>query len=676
MSTLNDVLGHYQNWTEDMEIRLTRKNGWNDITDAYYGKLPSDWPFISQTTDPRIRTTLIEKNARLINSKLRGRLVPREGSDVVSATINNALLDFQWDNANDGGPMILKLSIADMDTRLYGSKFALIKWKTIYDEDNNILFDGNEMEPLDIRDCGIDYAATHIRNAKWFQVRTWEYVEDLERETDVTGKRIFKNMGELKRLIKENKPKGTQSDRRNTKYQSQIKHIRGLEDRLGTDPAYPMIEVVTEYRRDKWITFSPKHSLILREIDNPYNHGKIPIAQLRYYSTQDDPLGESEVESVLPLWKAIQATVTAYMDEVMLKMRPPLKIIEGTARVETIEYSPEAQWLMSRPDAVTEMQSTGEAIRYFQTTYSALVSAFNTAMGDLSQGTSGVDPFQPEKTATEVRQSAKQQNVRDMKNQTDLSEFIKDVMSMWLSNNKQFMFSDPKRKEYLLKIVGKQNYEKFTRAGMDAMEVRPEAMQMIQDIIDQNPDMDDQELMEMMEAAATPKFPVYENPEEKDPTKLIVKPKLKLEETEDAGELTILPEDLEGNFDYIPDVKSMSTSASEQMMFARQQAIERLTTNQIVLQLLAEEGYKPKIKELVSDDLEDSGLRDADRYFDRYEQQVLPQAGNQQMGGPTPPQQTNGVPGVSQTDIATGVQQQVAKPRGISNTKGIPQGVR
>ena len=140
------------------------------------------------------------------------------------------------------------------------------------------------------------------------------------------------------------------------------------------------------------------------------------------------------------------------MDEVILKMRPPLKIIEGQVRLETISYGPEAQWLMNRADAVTEMQSNGEAVRYFQTTYSALTSAFNAAIGMLSQGTSGVDPFNPQKTATEVRASMQQQNARDQKNQQDLSEFIKDVVLMWASNNKQFLFKDPNKQEYVLKL--------------------------------------------------------------------------------------------------------------------------------------------------------------------------------------------------------------------------------
>src|SRR4030066_747546 len=106
--TLLDVTRHYEQWNQDNNQRRTRKNGWNDVTDAYWGKLPADWPYINKVVDPRIRTSLIEKNARLLNTKLRGRLVPREGGDVVKARINNALLDFQWDSANFGGTMLGK----------------------------------------------------------------------------------------------------------------------------------------------------------------------------------------------------------------------------------------------------------------------------------------------------------------------------------------------------------------------------------------------------------------------------------------------------------------------------------------------------------------------------------------------------------------------------------------
>lgn len=660
---LKEVNSHYTAWTQDVNIRLTRKFGWNDITDAYYGKLPDDWPFTSRTTDPRIKTTLLDKNARLLNGKLRGRLIPRESGDTISARINNALLDYQWDRADDGGSMQVKLSISDIDTRLYQSKFGLVKWKCVYNDDGTIKFENNEFTPLDIRDCGMDFSAGHIKNAKWFQHRGWEFVVDLENETDTNGKPMFANLNKIKSDLAQKDNGNNVSSERNSEYTRRVKQLRGLEDRVGTDIAFPVIEVVTEYREDEWITFAPHHNVILRRIKNPYKHGKIPVVQLRYYPLQDDPLGESEVEPVIPLWRAIQATLCGYMDEVILKMRPPLKVIEGQARLETIVYDPEAQWLMSRPDAITEMQSSGQAIQYFQATYTALVSAFNTAMGAFSEGISNIDLTKPDKTATEIKATQKQQNVRDQKNQNDLAEFIKDIMMFWLSNNKQFIFSDPKKIEYVIRVVGKENFAYFQQAGLDQSVLSPEAAKTIADIMDQNPNMTDGEIQQMVQAGSMPKYPVLMNPNEKDPNKYNIKPKMKVNETGDIADISIVPEDLDGQYDYIADVKSMAVGAMEELMQGRQNAINTLTANPNIIQALAAEGYKPKIKELLSQSFEDLGLSDSDKFFEKITQGATmsngqttggipannsPEAGLATAGSPQPNSQNIGLPQLPQ----------------------------
>jgi len=660
---LKELSQHYEMWTQDNEKRTTRVNGWNDITDAYYGKLPDDWPYETKITDPRIRTTLIEKNARLINSKLRGSLSPREGGDMVGAAINNAILEFQWDNANESGSMLTKIGICDMDARLYQSKFVLVKWRYEADGDE-VLFDGNDIVPLDIRDCGLDPTCTHIKDAKWFQHRTWEHMEDLEAQVDTNGKPIFKNLDKLKNGISE-KLGQKHSASRSKEYTSRVKQLRGLEDRTGEDMAFPVVMIVTEYRTDRWVTYAPDYGLILRDIANPYKHGQIPVAQLRYYPLQDDPLGESEVECVIPLWKAIQAVVCSYMDEVILKMRPPLKIIENAARIETILYGPEAQWLVDRPDAVTEMTSGSGSLQYFQTTYQALVAAFNIAMGDLSQGTSSVDPFSTDnKTATEIRASVRQQNMRDQKNQNDLGEFLKDIMMMWLSNNQQFLFADPEKTEHIIKIVGKDKYDQYKQMGLDESEVPPEAMEMITDIVDRNPDISDVELSTLYETASIPKYPVVLNPNEKDPTKLKIKKKLIISDVGNMADLAATPGDLVGTYDYIPDVRSMATGASEELIKARQQAMMFLTSNANVLQLLAGQGWVPNTKQLLVDSFEDTGLKGAERYFTKINGQPLNQTqGNpQQMGGPLQAGQAGGLPQPPQANLNGGIQQQMAGP--------------
>lgn len=611
---LIEILQHYKMWTEDNTKRMTRKDGWNDITDAYYGKLPNDWPYLSRVVDPRIRTSLIEKNARLLNAKLRGKIIPRNDGSTVGAALQNALIDQQWDAANDGGSMLTKFEVCDMDTRLYGSKFGYVYWKYETDENGDVVFEGNELLPLDIRDSGIDPTANNIHDAKWFQMRTYEKLEDLLATTDAEGKPLYKNLDKVKTQIAA-KMSLTRSSTRTTDYVPRIKTLKGLQDHTGEDLAYPVVKKVTEFRNDRFITFLPDYNLIIADTANPFVHKRIPIAQLKYYPLQDEPLGESEVEAVLPIWRAIQATVCAYLDEMILKIRPPLKIVENAARIETIQYGPEAQWLVDRQDAVEEMSSTGNSQQYFQTTYTALTAAFNIAMGDLSQGKSNVDPFRSNpKTATEINASMVQQNARDQKNQNDLADFIEDIMSMWISNNRQFLFSNPEKIEHVIRVVGKSKFAHLQAMGMDQTEVPQEVMQTIADIINQHPQITDIQLQQLLKAGEIPKYPVVLNPNEKNPEKIKLKAKMRISEMGDSADVSITSEDLVGQYSYIADVKSMSIGASQERQKARDQIIQAVQ-NPAIAQSLYIEGYRLSVKDVLEKSFEDAGYTDAETLF-------------------------------------------------------------
>lgn len=618
---LRECKAHYNDWTEDNMIRQTRPNGWDDVTDAYWGKLPKDWPYISRIVDPRIRTTIIEKNARLINSKLRGRLVPRENGDMVKSKIQNAILDFQWDDAKEGGTMLSKWASMDMDARLYGSKFALVLWKYECDSDGKVLFNGNEFKPLDLRDCGIEAGADNIRNAKWFQAREWVHIEDLERINNLSANPDevpYKNVALLKDLIVNRK-----QSRRDNRYTQRVLTNKGLTDRMGTDKAFPVVELVTEYRSDRWITFSPDYDVVVRDIPNPYAHKKIPVVQLKYYPIQGDPLGESEVEPTLPIWRAIQAVVCGFFDSYNIYVNPPLKIVEGQVRIETIVFGPQAQWLMNNANAVMEMQGGGQALNTFQTAYLSLVSAYNTAMGEMSAGVSNIDPTQSQKTATEVEKSTAQQNTRDQRNQTVLSECIQDMMSMWLSNNRQFLLLDEKLHPYVMRIIGSDMFNYFKRAGLDEMEVPEEGVEFISEIItQQGGNVSDADIQQMYEAGKVPKYPVV-NKDKK------IVPKMEINETNDQATLYIMPEDLDGDYDYIPDVKSMATGANQQMMEGRAKAMA-MVQDPTIQQMLANESIRVNIKDLLVSMMEDVGLSDAERFFTKIEQQ-MPMDPQQQM---------------------------------------------
>lgn len=605
MEILEQVMAHYKQWTDDMTIRKNRKNGYDEVTRAYLNQLPANWPYINKVVDPRIRTVVIEKNARLLNSKLRGRLLHREGGDVVKAQINNAIIDFQWDNAKFGGTMLEKWSDMDKDTRMYASRFARVWWR--FDEvSGKVLFDGNEFTPISILDSGIDPSADNIRNARWFQERKFEKVSDLE--DMLKGTRKASGLAELLTAYKESK-----QDRRDNSYHSVALQRKGLEDRVGTDKAFPVIELVTEYRTDKFITFAPRHNIIVSEIDNPYNHKKIPFVQLKYSSITGDPLGESDIESVLPIWKAIQATINGYLDSMVTHNRPPLKIIEGQARIETIVYGPEAKWLVNSVDAVTEMQGSGDALRYFQTAYTSFVSAFNTALGEFSQGTSNIDPLSSNKTATEIKASGNQQNSRDQKDQTAIGECICDMMAMWVVNNQQFLFADPEKKEHVLRILGKSAFELFKQSGLDQMVMTEDVSSAIHDIVQQmGGNLSDDEINNMIETGKTPLHPV---PVKGKKGLDMFKPKMEIDELGNEAALTIVPEDLEGTYDYIPSIKSMAIGALQERIDATKSMFENIFSNPLVLQSLGSQGYQMNTKDLITSIFEDSGSSDSERFI-------------------------------------------------------------
>jgi hypothetical protein len=604
---LSELMYHYQFSSNDVDRRKLRKNGWDDILRAYFGKLPASWPYLSQVTDPVIRTALIEKTSRMFAGKLRGTVVPREGNDAMSAKIMNALLDFQWDYAKDGGTMLEKIILMDIQTRLYGASFGLCYWDVKPDKEGKT-FETNEFKVLDNRDTFVDYQSTSIENANWVQVREWVTYQQLKDSVNADGTPMYNNLDVMEALLNEQKLPAPQ--RRNTRYTSIIKLIRNLEDRVGQDRYYPTIEICTEYRRDRWITFAPRLGLIIRDIPNPYKNNEIPIVMLRYYPVGDDVYGESEVEAVLPLYRAINSVLCGFLDQINLAMRPPVKIANNAEgiRLDTIVYGPNALWLTGSSTAnVMEHQSANQPIASFQTSYTAMKQALNSALGEGSQPLAPIGPFAQDKTATEITMQYRQTQSRDNYNQIHLEEFLKSLMMKWISNNQQFLFSDPTKQTEIIRIVGKQMIDELSDMGMADSEIPSEVVNETANLIDQSGgQLTPEELKVLHQTTMTPTNPVMVNGE--------VKPKLELDETKAFANLHITPDDLRGLFDYVPDVKSMALGVNEQAIRGRNQAFNMLL-NPGIEQRVQAEGQDIKIVELLKQILEDNGVRNTDKLF-------------------------------------------------------------
>lgn len=647
ITTFSEVLRHYQLAKEDLDQRIKDFDKRDELFRSFISE--SGWPYNATIFDPRIFTAIFEKASRLFAKKPKGRLVPREGGDSLGARVNNELLDFQWDDNErvNSQPMLAKWALMDMNTRKYGASFALVKWK--YEKNvkrdgadstkgkASCFYDGPDFTPLINRDCLPNPAYSNIKN--WFQHRDYVTIQELQNVNDAArSKPVYKNIDLLVEKLKNNRNGG---DTREVNYLSRNKSIKNLSDYIGRDEVYKTIEIVTEYRNDRWITFAPKHGVVIRDIPNPYEHGQIPVVMLKYYPIDDDLYGLSEIEPVEKLQRAINALWSQYVDAINMSLYTPLKVRSTGVQMHTLEFGPGKKWLMNDPtsDVIPHTQGTA-GVGEFATTYRLLVGAMAEGLGDSSGATSSASPGQADKTATEIQDTAGQRLYRDNFNQIFLSEALKKQMMFWQRMNQQFMFNESDGKVKVLRIVGKDAMQYFEKVGLSGSIVSDDTLNMLASNDFNGMNLNPQEF-------AQEQFPVNVKGE--------VLPKFSMDKMGDSGSLLLEKEDLSGTYDYIPDIASMALPNEADILNLKKQIID-MTMNPQMAANLAQDGYRIKSKELVEDFLEQAGMKDADKYFEKLPQPPTSGLPPSLMGsqGGTNGANTGGQPSVGASPVSAG----------------------
>ena len=604
----HEVNNHYKVAREDLEQRIYRKNGFNDADRMFSSFLDEkSWPFRSVIFDPRPYTVILEKSARLIGNKPKGRLVPREGGDALGAQINNELLSFQWDdNSRLGETMLQKWIQMDQNTRKYGASFGLSKWKyevrTIKGK-KKTFYDGPDFVVCNPRDVLANPSYNSVQ--KWFQYREFSTLGELESVNDVArSKPVYKNLDILKESMTMESQART-SSRREVTYVNENKAIRGLNDYLGTDESNKTIELITEYRSDRWITFAPKYGVVVRDVDSPYDHGEIPVVLLRYYPLGDDLYGMNEFEPVSKILRAINALLSQYIDKKNVDLYGILMANPVNVRMHTLDFAPEAKWLMNNPGTdVVPWKGGTDSNSDISVSYNLLVGTLLNAWGEASQGYSQVNPTsdQGNVTATEIKDTAFTRNVRDNMNQLFLADALKKQIMFWHSMNQQFMFAGSAEKKRIIRIVGRDAVDFFNRAGMGDIRPTPEDAMMVA-----------QGQMTMDQINPGPRFAV-----DVDGTEV---PKFQPDEYGEGGNLIIEPGDLIGNYDYVPDIETMK-APSDDAIENKMMTMVATLTNPAILQGLAQEGFKPKFKDIMIRGFEATKvIKDAEALFEELKPQ-------------------------------------------------------
>jgi hypothetical protein len=645
--TFKIVNQHYQMALEDLEARYP---SWDTKIELFYSYInEKNWPYSAEIFVPETFTALFEKMARLNGGKPRGRLVPREGGDVAKAKINNELLDFQWDDAVrvDKEPMVAKYAKLDLNARIYGAGFGIVKWRYEADSEGNVIFDGPVLRVLNNRDCLPNPAYSTVKN--WFQYRDYLTIDEMERVNDASSsKSQYKNLKLLKASVVESST-GT-GDLREINYTPKGRSLQGLSDYLGKDedPLFRIVEVITEYRDDRVIVFAPKHGVILRDSPNPYKHRRIPVVCLKYIPVDDDIYGMSEIEPVEKVQKAMNALTSQYVDTINMELYRILQVNPTEVQMHTLEWGPGKKWLMNRPgQSVVPLESATTTSSNFVNVYSVLVSMFKEGMGEASGAFSTLQPFGNKKTATEIQSTTTTRTIRDNFNQIFLSEVIKEQMLLWLLMDMQFIFQDPAKTSYVLRIVGRDAIKAFTNMGYSNMITPAEEVMRAETTVFAGG--------EPLPFEMSPEFPVNMGGD--------IKPKLEVDEMGEGANLYITPEDMVGVYDYIPNVEPMRVGASDEEKKNRMDALT-LVLNPSVQKMLQEQGKQVNIEELLLDVFDSSGLKGADKYFEDVQQgeQVGDQANQGGVGA-------NSTGGASVAAQATGGME---NPGGMATQQGAP----
>lgn len=677
-----------------------KKYGFNVYDKLYQTYLdPAKWPYSVKLATPRGFTSIFNKTTRVVGGKFTGRVEPMEQADEEGAKIASEHLKYSVERFNQYSdqPIEVKIAIADTNTRLYGAGFLRTYWRRDYKtvevkgkKKTIEVYNNWWVDVLNNRDVltqpGVD------SDPEYYIVRRYLSYEELEQHQEDGADYDKGALAELKEA-----KTGTGKD---ANYTPIIKSIKGQ------DYSDTRFEICTTYYKDKFVTWCPKkgtkkeknnmEALVLRVIDNPYRHQTIPIVPIVYIPSQEDIYGMSELQPVSALLKILSALQSQFIELVNKNLYPPTLVSANETRIDTFKYRPKAFWLVNNPNAVAVLDTkASQSLSEFSQVYQMIVTEFLEAMGETGTGVSQVDILGNGKTATEVNDRAYLRGSRDNFNKMLLQSSLKKMMYQLFE-----MLRDPKfvDKNTVIRIVGKDALEYFDKRGYSSWGINDEGYQLVMDVannlqenkkfaeaVDENGEsMYDLAYQLLAQDGALDKFAEPMSPVM---TAKGVIEKMQYDEDRNVGYLSIDPEfDYLGEFNLIPDVESLVMPNPERDYQAQsvwyKQASEAEQSG-----ALSADGYRLKHKDILTKLGERIRIKDAEQYFEKVEQPMGIQGGQNEAinggatnqgagpGGQRIPgeQPVPGTPTAPVSGVRQGVPQ--AGPQGMGGPVPVREGI-
>lgn len=473
-----------------------RMNGQEELYRSYINA--QSYEHKARVFDPRTFRVIETITPRMVANEPTGSFYPVESGDIATSQILNTLIKYDWRRAE----MFPKLVMFVKSMLIFGTAFGRTYWdfrertrtrmkpRTINgrlvwtpEETEQIQvteFDGPNFEVLNIYDCFPDPNATSLANMRWFLYRTFRTLDELKHENDVRGVEYYKNLDKLEAAVmdrNQDNPNRTSGGYDNMQYREHRRTMLSTEELHGKDNSNPEFVVLRRFTREGWCDYVPEYGIVIREVQNPYFHGDLPIIYGVDYPYPGELYGMGEIEPIDRIQRAINAVLNQRLDNVQLTLRTMWKVKK--------DAGVDMHTLVSAPGNIITTQDMNaiEPVQVPDVTGATFVQTMNYLTGALQNGsgitdyTIGInsDANTANETATGTRLIQQEANAQfKLKIQLLNHMTIERIANHWKDLRIQYTTEAQK-----LRILGKdvvrqlRDETELTRTDMEGNEIIP-----------------------------------------------------------------------------------------------------------------------------------------------------------------------------------------------------------
>lgn len=420
-----DELKQHQKDSEDY-LSQSRER-WLDYESMLLGEHREAMQNENKIFDPRVSTIELERTARVASQRPSGKAVATSKNDTGKNMVMNLLLNYQMDNANEQWDFVIKQMMWSFWSRVYGTMYAITPWRVTSN------YVGNELNIINIYDA-FPQPGVSVQDADWFIVGNRPNIKWLLQQDPEVW-----NMDEIKQLKSD--LKNTEGEVKEQNNQSSYTQRTWYPTQKG-DTAFPRVQVYTEYRGDKWITWASRinskkgREYLLREVKNDDLEGKLPIVAKYAIPMFDGPQGLGPFQRGKSMQFGTNSLLNMYMATVREKLRPQIMANPAKVVMSSIKYDPGAFWFMDEPGKnLMPFNKGSEADNTFNQAYGVMVSAMLNQAGTTDTTNSAQVESALGKTPAALKAQAAAQGAQDFWEQTMMESAMRQVMERWTMQN-------------------------------------------------------------------------------------------------------------------------------------------------------------------------------------------------------------------------------------------------